>query len=359
MKSAGILFNLCICALLLVSSTCSVFSNQSSLTVFLDHNDFVGHAEVAFSVATAIMMKYNEVTNFHWIFHDKFVKFRKYDEYLKKYAANNSIISPFNYSLRSEYSTLFQKDENGILTFNDSLRSLFHYDIRVLLTVHPPLVTSEYNVLEDDEHFVLVTHHMEMKSPIYMWQNVLCLSNSRAAQKRCSWTLTPSYMPIPIQLPNYCEPPVFIIQGALERRFVKELEYILEIQPHLNITVKILSNQSPVPNVIKGDSRVFLGEFRDTIHYMEALWGASILLPLIHPAHDRWTKYLSGHPTSTIAYSIHFQIPMIAHFAVKEEYFDDLTNANVPCYEHDGTKASIQQAAKKAYQEIRSKCKQS
>ena len=87
----------------------------------------------------------------------------------------------------------------------------------------------------------------------------------------------------------------------------------------------------------------------DMIGFHEAFSDAAFILPLVHPSRDS-QRYLSGHPTSSVAYGAHFKLGVVAHSRFIDEYEHDLKPLKK--YGHNGTEAGVQEAVRRAVEEF-------
>ena len=241
-------------------------------------------------------------------------------------------------------------------------------DIRVLITT--PLLKQFWKEkyllpLKNDSRYIYIFHHAEAETRLSK-RDILSWNNSYMAADLESLKhvfppermFTPSAMAISPREPTtgtvrrkespynfyYCggEMPVAILQGAIMRnRDIRELEAIFEAGKD-KFHIKVLTRNPPISSLVfpdKGKVEWFRRLNMTSFH--EMFQTASFIIAGMNPQFK--PDYFSGHPSSNIALSIHFGLPIIGHEAITKEYLAIKNHRSLLSggYWHDGNNASI------------------
>ena len=198
-----------------------------------------------------------------------------------------------------------------------------HFHMRVHVTIYNTRSVSCVPVYTDDPHYIFIVHHAEQERPHHLlsaMRNVYFATDSEGVKKITNNHFTPSLMPIAATPPDCTQPPLFIIQGGLNRRNLSEVESVLK-DASLNVRVRVVSLSKP-PAWMTKDKRVSVVKDTDMTVFHEQFVGAAFILPLIVGADDGSDPegYLHDHPTSNIAYSAHFELRVVGHTALLDAY---------------------------------------
>jgi hypothetical protein len=158
----------------------------------------------------------------------------------------------------------------------------------------------------------------------------------------------------------YChgKVPVAIVQGEISgRRDLSEIESILKAGGQ-EIYVKVLTRSPPLINWVRRET--WRGEWIQNANmtaFHKAFQGAAFLVAGMSP--NLKQNYFKGHPSSNIAYALHFGLQIIGHEAIPLEYL--ALNTPFPGGEpagfwHNGSTASIVDATVEAITAWRRRC---
>lgn len=178
-------------------------------------------------------------------------------------------------------------------------------------------------------------------------------------------------------LPMLVPVPIAIIQGSLSsRRDLSELLAVLQAAGS-DMHIKILTRHDPIDTWLR-HSRWHVEWLQDLnmTAYHEAFQEASFLIagmnPITHP------DYFRGHPSSNIAYAVHYGLQIIGHQAIRAEYlalsdipsltvgdadtttltnaFEGLEGESESGFWHDGSSESIAAATRRAVTAWQRRC---
>jgi hypothetical protein len=155
--------------------------------------------------------------------------------------------------------------------------------------------------------------------------------------------------------------PVVIVQGEISarRRDLSELQTILETGG-LDIYVKVLTRSRPRLSWVKRETwRGQWIQHANMTNYHKAFQGAAFLLAGMNPNVERQKYYFMGHPSSNIAYALHFGLQIIGHEAIPKEYLalnTPFSGGEPAGFWHNGSKSSIVNATVEAICAWRRRC---
>jgi hypothetical protein len=236
------------------------------------------------------------------------------------------------------------------------------FDLHIVVTLPPTFMVPDITATclmgyENNSKIAFVVHHAEEGSntaAILHWTNVYVASKARSVVAKTPRFFSPVGLIIPPVPPNCNAPPVFVVQGSLQdRRDIGELAHILSLPEEYKFTVKILCKKE-LPLVLLTDRVQHLRHLAFT-PYHEKILGAAFMLPLISPTHESTANYFHGHPTSSVAYGVHYKLRFLGHVAVRDEYSLEM-QADVPGYWHNGTESGIRRAVGLALRDFNKYC---
>jgi hypothetical protein len=250
---------------------------------------------------------------------------------------------------------------NAAIPFMCPLLDKFDLHIVVTLPVTskiPNLTATCLIGYENNSKIAFVVHHAEAganTAAILHWTNVYVASKARSVVAKTPRFFSPAGLIIPPVPPNCNAPPVFVVQGSLQdRRDIGELAHILSLPAGYNFTVKILCKKD-LPFAALRTARVQHLRHLAFTPYHEKILGAAFMLPLISPTHESTANYFHGHPTSSVAYGVHYKLRFLGHAAVRDEYSLEM-QPDVPGYWHNGTESGIHRAVGLALRDFKEYC---
>eukprot|EP01035_Chromulina_nebulosa_P028360 gene28360-37422_t len=326
------------------ASMLSLYRKIFTKPMFLDHDGYDYHGEVFYPAANLVSEFYRPLqpaVSIVFLVTAAFANHSGIDELWHRYAVTSGNIPQFSYEIIDvpEYSPVSSWRD---CSDESSMRLRMKYHLRVIVTL-PKLYNCMVPFANDSTHLMII-HHLDPPSSITHWHwklvgwsNVYIASNLREVAKLTDRHFTPSLLPLPRGSPVHDSVPVFIVQGDLLRRDITELEWLLTERPALNISVRILT-RSALPPVLSdmNDSRIDYRNNLNTTEFHEAFIGAHFMLPLIGIGHNVTSRYLHLHPTSSIAFGVHFRLHFVMHEAVFHAYEEDLQGGPT-LYLHDGS----------------------
>ena len=247
----------------------------------------------------------------------------------------------------------------------------YNVDIRVLLTTPLNLTKEKFiHPVKGDPRYMYIIHHAEAETrkesrEILTWNNSYMAAELTALRSIFPphRTFTPSAMAIAPRLPHssttshveqrsdnfQCigKKPVAIVQGAIsKKRDIAELKSVFHAGSE-KWHVKVLTRSNPIKNLTSEEGVQWKLKL-DMIPYNEAFQTASFLIAGMSPQAE--PHYFTGHPSSNIAYAIHFGLPIIGHEAIFSEYLAlQRIKSKLPVgYWHNGTEESIIATTKSA-----------
>ena len=334
-----------------------------SFDVFLDHGGVDYHAEVFFDVASLVLQKQQEENpgrNITFIVSNTFAEKSGLKRFWQKYVTMESLAGA-----QVQWQPLdhfYQPILRYKRCFKDNATAhAIHYDLRVIVTsvVHADANFSKCcAIYANNSRYMFIIHRPhegDQRAAALSWNNSFVASqaeaNRRAIEKERLFT--PHRMPLSPSPPDCSQRPVAVVQGGMNRRELIELEWLLRHTPKWNVTIRVLTKRE-LSNKITKDGRIDFRRSLDMTEFHEAFLGASFILPLIMPGKGQSSEYLQGHPTSTIAYSLHFGLRVIAHEVVFDAYRYDLQGQII--YLHEGNEVSFSFAMRRALEGFQSWC---
>lgn len=306
-------------------------------TIFLDHGGRYYHAEVFYSVANLVINLYPE-SYCRFIVDQRFGERTGLKEFWDTYAKEGPIENfSYNFVEIENYRPLHDQYTNKREVCNpDNITTYF--DLRVVVTT-PRLNISIFCLTDyvENPKYLFILHHPEyLERDMVKYSNAYIASNSLIARQLSPRTFSPDLFPIQQKPPNCNLPPVFIAQGDISsRRYVTELFWLLNLdQGNLNITIRILT-KADKPSFLLNDPRVEYYQNLNMTLFHEKFIHSSFLLLLISPNYRTTKSYLSGHPSSNIAYGKTFNLQFIGHQDVYSAYRTELSITDG--YWYDGT----------------------
>ena len=188
-------------------------------------------------------------------------------------------------------------------------------------------------------------------------------TDAAVAKQGTPRTFTPSEMPVKAVDPDCGAPPVFVVQGALERRLKEQLAWVLldggsnggnneggnNEGGNKGVTLRILTRSS-IEGLFSDEQRKRHVDYRQNMgmtEYAEAPLGAAFLLTLISPDVESTAHYFRGHPTSSIAYAVNYGLHVVGRRELRGAYADDLRCLGGHYHDRD-TRESVAAAVRDA-----------
>jgi hypothetical protein len=364
-------------AALLKSFPHQLFPKQRTFRVFLDHGGLPYHSEVFFSVATLVMRIHNRtaakaaargeksVTVMFLISHSFAMK-SGLKVFWERYQAGRTLGAELKWvDLDSYYKPIM--DNEGVCGSDEATKATLQYDLRVVVTIPASrarmIKTCFTPYANRSDHMIVIhrPHQPEHRQVATEWNNSFIATQASAIGKFISAErlFTPSLMPIPPAPPDCSSArPVVMVQGAVATKRVRtELLWLLAPKYDFNVTVRILTRQDPPLDLLEymADERMEYRMGLDMVGFHEAFLGAAFILPLIMPGNLTITKsYVNGHPTSSIAYGMHFQLRFISHRIVYKAYKVEMLGRT--SYWHDGSETDFVASVRSALSDYSAWC---
>ena len=256
----------------------------------------------------------------------------------------------------------------------------YNIHLRVVVTVPLGRVEAIYGKIKNDSRFIFIIHHAEVESR-QVKRDILTWNNSFMAAELASLTnvfppdrtFTPSAMSISpqegITASTYLHGttlfrctgimPIGIVHGAIsKKRDMTELKTIFRAGRD-RLHVKVLTTNLPSFNVASPEygKLEWIRKLNMTA-YHEKFQTASFLIAGMTPESN--PDYFSGHPSSNIAYAIHFGLPIIGHKAIFSEYLalHRHNKTAIPVgFWHNGSPASIRATTFRALRQWYNACR--
>ena len=239
-------------------------------------------------------------------------------------------------------------------------------DFRVLMTIPMGWKENALYTYKNHPRYIYIMHHglqegNDRPREILTWGNSYLLGElaSMKGKVPSNRTFTPFHLPIFPRKSSfssssvYTEPsgcsrgklPIAIIQGALSptKRDLKELETIMQVSEG-ELQIKVLTRHPPYAKWLSNEDpcRVQWLQSLNMTAFHEAFQDAAFLLAGMSPLTGQ--HYFKGHPSSNIAYALHFGLQVIGHEAISVEY----TALKGKGFWHNGSQASIAMATQQA-----------
>ena len=299
--------------------------------VFLDHGDVAYHGEVFYSVALLVVNKLRSRSSADdlrvvFLISESFGEKSGLRAFWSKYVSSHELPAVVRWVPMDDYYQAIVKRQG--CGRDSTVAAHLHYDLRVIVTStssNKKFMTCTLPYANNTRHiFVIHRPQSPLQRPAALYWNNSYVASQSMANIRCippERLFTPSVMPIAPTPPDCSKRPVAIVQGGIAtRRVVTELIWLLKHTPTINITIRILSRQD-LPSVLPADDdRIDFRKQLTMTEFHEAFLGAAFIMPLIFPGVNATESYLQGHPTSSVAYGLHFRLRFIGHHIVHTAY---------------------------------------
>ena len=216
-----------------------------------------------------------------------------------------------------EYQTyIVSKYEN--VTFLDNITDIF-FDIEIYATIYPKDIKYIENSKINKKYYI--SHRVDkdlQKFPNVYFLTPLCLSDN--------------YI-IPTVLPgikkNKTRIPIFCIQGNIseKRRNYKSLIPIFEKYENRTFRIKFLGKGKIPFYLEKYKNKIIIENNHNFINYHDAFKDVYIILALIDDTFEH--NYFTIQLTSSISYSISYDIPILIYSKLNDIYEKDLKKSIV------------------------------
>ena len=170
--------------------------------------------------------------------------------------------------------------------------------------------------------YMFIIHHPTRKAgggghdgTLLRWTNAYVASDSSLIPNLTPRHFSPALMPIPPGQPRCDKPPVFIVQGDIERRNLEEINWMLATTEQFSL--RVMTRQR---NTLWNDSRIEYHLNLPMTEFHEAFQTAAFILPLISSNSKKTFTYFHGRSTSTIPYGVHFQLSFVADIHVRDAF---------------------------------------
>mmetsp|Transcript_10291 Transcript_10291/g.19170 ORF Transcript_10291/g.19170 Transcript_10291/m.19170 type:complete len:412 (-) Transcript_10291:250-1485(-) len=367
-----------------------------SCRIFLDHGGHNFHAEVFYPTAVLMVTRHWPSVKLSFVIQKRFGRLTGLNEFWRKHASEGVLGDSFQYEFVDipEYKPLANCLVDGSPSTIARCTRSDIYDARVLVTVSLGWKEDRLCPLKNHPNFAFIIHHAEV-SPnttascngvsreIIQWKNSYVagemaslrgkflslndftpsaqaispypLYRQSAYLKPSLSMMTSSTRPSPICIGKL---PVAIVQGEISnRRDLSEIKAVLEAGGK-NIYAKVLTRSPPLDSFVKRST--WKGKWiknANMTRFHRAFQGAAFLVAGMSP--DLKQDYFRGHPSSNIAYAMHFGLQIIGHEAIPQEYLalqKKFEGGEPAGFWHDGSPASIADATARAIAAWRQRC---
>lgn len=335
---------------------------RDEIVVYLDHGGFTWHEDVFYAVADLAYRMLGK-PNILFLIDTFFAELNNggFEDFLAKYSTMGSIPN-FKYKL-VKVGEVTERPIFNMCSDFDSVKKTLRYDYRFVVTtsLDDPdyrdnatawkVCMDKYKNSESDFFCLHNIREGGIERVIIEedWNNYIAVSNIDI--HKAKYSFLPSAIPVPQELPDCSRPPAFIIHGRLGKKYLSELEIILNHRPKFNVTIRAMSNPEyrwnrrkkrhelkPLPKYLQ-DERMDIRLGSEMIPFNEAHIGCAFILPLIDPRQDK-VGYFTGQTSSSIGVGFHYRLRFVVHEALAKMYERDLA-ALESHFLHDGSPLSV------------------